>query len=356
MKILFDISHPAHVHFFKNMVWQLTEEGHDTLIVARDKEVTLALLDHYGLEHITVGSSAHRSRFGQLLELIRRDWAIWTRSLHFRPDVIVTRNPCGVQAARLLRAVGIFDTDDGRASGGIHVRVSLPFAQIVTTPDCFTEDFGPKHVKYQGYKQSAYLHPDVYTPNPQIYQHLGLQEGEPYFIVRFVAMAASHDTGEQGLDFETKSEIIRRLQPHGRVFISSEGPLQDEFAPLGVTLEPHLIHDALAYATLCVGDSQTMAAEAAFLGTPALRLNSYAGRVSYLQELEHKYGLCWNFQPSDKESFFARLDDLLARDDAKADLAPHRARMLADKINIARWYVDFIKKVAAEGPKARLDL
>ena len=39
MKVLFDISHPAHVHFFKNMVWQLTEEGHDTLIVARDKAI-----------------------------------------------------------------------------------------------------------------------------------------------------------------------------------------------------------------------------------------------------------------------------------------------------------------------------
>jgi predicted glycosyltransferase len=302
-----------------------------------------------------VGRSGHRSRVGQLLELIRRDWAIWTRSLRFRPDVIVTRNPCGVQAARLLRAVGIFDTDDGRASGGIHVRVSLPFAQIVTSPDCMPDDFGPKHVKYPGYKQSAYLHRDLYTPNPEVLQHLGVQEGEPYFIVRFVAMAASHDHGEQGLDFATKAEIVRRLQPHGRVFISSEGQLPEEFAPLGVRIEPHLIHDALAYARICIGDSQTMAAEAACLGTPALRLNSYAGRVSYLQELEHKYGLCWNFQPSDRDAFFARLDDLLAQDDPKAALADDHRRMLSEKQNIARWFVAFIKKVAEEGPKARLE-
>jgi hypothetical protein len=28
MKIVVDINHPAHVHFFKNFIWEMEERGH----------------------------------------------------------------------------------------------------------------------------------------------------------------------------------------------------------------------------------------------------------------------------------------------------------------------------------------
>ena len=40
-----------------------------------------------------------------------------------------------------------------------------------------------------------------------------------------------------------------------------------------------------------IGDSQTMTSEAAVLGVPSLRCNSFAGRISYINEQEFKYGL-----------------------------------------------------------------
>ncbi|MGD8412520.1 MAG: DUF354 domain-containing protein, partial [Desulfobacterales bacterium] len=136
MVVLFDIVHPAHVHFFKHIIRGLQKAGHKTLVVARDKDVTLALLNHYGLDYITVGQSGRKSRFSQLKELLYRDWVIWKIARDFKVNVILTRNPAGVQAARLTGALGIFDTDDGRAAG-IHFRAAAPFANIITTPDCF---------------------------------------------------------------------------------------------------------------------------------------------------------------------------------------------------------------------------
>jgi len=38
-----------------------------------------------------------------------------------------------------------------------------------------------------------------------------------------------------------------------------------------------------------------MTSEAAMLGTPSLKLNSFAGKLSVPNELEQKYQLCYSF-------------------------------------------------------------
>ncbi len=342
MRALVDIVHPAHVHFFKHIITALEARGHETLIAARDKDVTRALLDHYGLPYTSVGHAGAKSRAAQLSELLHRDFALARMARRFKADVILTRNPAGVQAARLVGARGIFDTDDGRAAG-IHFRAAAPFAHLITSPDCLDEYYGAKHIKYPGYKQTAYLHPDHFQPDPEVHEQLGVGVAETYFIVRFVNMVASHDRGESGLDLDSKRALIERLQAFGRVFVSSEGTLPDDWRPLAFDIPPHRIHDALAFATLFVGDSQTMAAEAAVLGTPSLWVSTFAGRICYLEELEHVYGLTHVFHPRDTVRFFARLDEWLAAPDLRASLSAAHARMLDAKCNVAMWYRDFLE-------------
>ena len=112
MKIIFDIVHPAHVHFFKHILWGLEGKGHECKVLAREKDVTCDLLDKYKIAYESVGKAGKKSRLGQLAELLQRDNALRKISKQFRPDLILTRNPAGVQAARLCGALGVFDTDD----------------------------------------------------------------------------------------------------------------------------------------------------------------------------------------------------------------------------------------------------
>jgi uncharacterized protein len=349
MRIVFDIVHPAHVHFFKNMIRDLHGRGHTTTILARDKDVTSALLDHEGLPYETLGRPSRSGRFGQLKELVRRDLVLARLTHRFDADMIVTRNPAGVQAARLARAIGVFDTDDGSAAG-VHFMAARPFAHWLTSPDCLPEDWGRRHVKYPGYKQSAYLHPDHFTPDPAVFDDLGLERGATFFVVRFVAMDASHDSGEAGLPLDAKRRLLEQLQTKGRVLLSIEGgKVPDEWKHLAYKLPPYRMHDLLGHATLVVGDSQTMAAEAAYLGTPALRSSTFAGRISYLEEMENRYGLTWAFHPRDTSRFFTKLDELLEDPAAiRAEIAEGRGRMLSEKVNIAKWFIDFLERV---GPK-----
>jgi len=69
----------------------------------------------------------------------------------------------------------------------------------------------------------------------------------------------------------------------------------------GSSLPVEAIHDLLAFADCYVGDSQTMATEAAVLGTPAVRTSAFVGDddMSNFRELETEYGLLQSFADED---------------------------------------------------------
>jgi hypothetical protein len=346
MRVLFDIVHPAHVHFFKHIIRGVETRGHETTIIARDKDVTLELLDHYGFNYTTIGISKKKSRLQQLRELLIRNRTIWRIARKFKPDIILTRNPSGVQVARLVGATGIFDTDDG-LQAGIHFRIAAPFAHYITTPDCISENYGRNHLKYPGYKQTAYLHPDHFVPNPKVIEMLDLRKGTPFFLVRFVDMIATHDKGECGLDYSAKLEIIRLLKTYGRVFISSESRLPDEWQSMQIKIPAHLIHDVLAFATLVVGDSQSMSAEAAVIGTPALRVSSFANRLDVFKELEETYGLVRSYHPADIQIFMNHLNELLNNPEKIDRMKALHAKMISEKCNVAKWFIDLVENIGA---------
>jgi predicted glycosyltransferase len=311
------------------------------------------LLKHYAFDYVSFGHSSKKNRFSQLKELLYRDWFIWKMVRDSKPTVILTRNPAGVQVAKLTGAKGIFDTDDGLAAG-IHFRAAAPFADIITTPDCLEENFGVRHIKYPGYKQSAYLHPDHFKPDPAVLKILGVEAGQKYFLVRFVDMVASHDTGESGLSYNDKTRIIEQLMRFGLVFISSEGRLPEKWQSLEIKIPPHMVHDALAFATLFVGDSQTMAAEAAMLGTPSLRVSTFCGRISYLNELEHRYGLTFGFHPDEIDGFFSKLNELLHGSNYFEYIKASHERLVREKCNVAQWFIDFLENSIGQEPDRQI--
>jgi predicted glycosyltransferase len=50
MKILVDIIHPAHVHFFRNAI-ALWKKKYEVLVTSREKDITLELLGRFGIEN-----------------------------------------------------------------------------------------------------------------------------------------------------------------------------------------------------------------------------------------------------------------------------------------------------------------
>jgi len=207
-------------------------------------------------------------------------------------------DPAAVHAARVVgaRAVVFDDSEHERLVAGLTHR----FADVVCTPSGFDRDV-PNQRRYDGFHELAYLHPNRFTPDPAALQRHGVDPESSYAVVRFVAWDAHHDLGRRGFSPAGKQQLVERLDEHGTVYVTAEGEPRRRWAdPLPV----EAIHDLLAFADCYVGDSQTMATEAAVLGTPAVRTSAFVGDddMSNFRELETEYGLLQSFADEDAAS------------------------------------------------------
>jgi predicted glycosyltransferase len=100
--------------------------------------------------------------------------------------------------------------------------------------------------------------------------------------------------------------------------------------------------DILAQCDLVISDSQTMTAEAAVLGTPALRINDFVGKLGYLKELEERYGLCHGFKPDQTEAFLTKIDALAGDSNAKKHNLKRRQSLLNNSIDPTNFFVNLL--------------
>jgi predicted glycosyltransferase len=276
--------------------------------------------------------------------LLARDWGLWRLAREHPPDVLLTRSPGATHAGRLLSKPSIFDTDNGR-SAGLHYRMAAPFASIITTPDCFPADLGPKQIRYPSYKPLAFLHPSRFQPDAGVLDRLGVGS-DRYFVIRLVAMQASHDYRETGLPMPLLRQVVEKLDQHGHVFISAEAGLLPEFESFRLPTRPDDFHHVLAGASLCLGDSGSVVQEAAVLGVPAIFVSTFAGRTAPIEELETRYQLVSSFRPTEDARVLSAVDEVLG---TSRDEIEHRYRLLlSQKVDLTAWYVDLIQAVARD--------
>jgi len=347
MNILLFCNTPAQVHEFKNVVRTLEQHGHRIMLLARDYECTLALLDACGLGYRVYGKVGKGGR-RRALELIPYVFRAHRLARKFRPDLIVGTGIIEAYASLLFRKPCIAFTDT--ETPGLEHFLLKPFVRAIYTPACFRKDLGRKHIRYNGFKELAYLHPAYFQPDPSIYDLLGLSRDEPYVILRLNPLDAFHDIGIKGFSTDDKVKLVRALEPYARVFISSEAEPQHGLEKNVMAIPPHRIHDAEYYAHLLVTDAGTMLTESAVLGTPGIHCSGYVARRSLgnLVELEEKYGLTFNY--SDPDEAIAKAVELIRQPDLKQQWQEKRQALLADKIDVLGFLVDTIERHATGPP------
>ena len=294
MRILFYLGHPAHFHLFKHVVGFLQKNGHHVEIVIKAKDVLKDLLKEAGWTYRQVferGPKKNKVDFA--VNLFKRDVEVYRIAKEFKPDLMLGTSAEITHVGALLGIKSIVVNEDDFEVVPWFGRLAYPLATGILAPSvCSVGRWEKKKIAYEGYHELAYLHPDHFTPDRDVCRQLA-PHGERYFILRFAQLTAHHDVGRKGISAEVAKSAIQLLEPHGNVYISSERMLEEEFEDYRIAIDPALMHSALQFASLYIGDSQTMAAEAAVLGTPSIRFNDFVGEISYLDELEHRYGLTY---------------------------------------------------------------
>ncbi len=341
MNILIDIGHPAHVHLLRHIYADLIEHNHKVFVTVKDVISSKGLLDKYNIPYISIGNKKD-SLIGKALLQFVYNFRIWLLTVQEKIDIGIGSSITLAHVSRFTKMRSIILDDDDDEVEPLFVKYGHPYADIICSPKGVIRK-SKKTLYYDGYHELAYLYPNRFTPDKNILQEIGVDLKEPYFVVRFNAFKAHHDTGSDGLSFENKQQLIEILKARGKVFITTERELEKEFKPYQLILSSEKVHSLIYYATMFLGDSQTMTTESALLGTPALKCNAFAGKLSVPNELERKYKLCYSFQPDDFDKFLSKIIELLETPKLEEIWQQRRKTMLADKIDVTSFIVWFIE-------------
>lgn len=346
MRVLVEILHPAHVHFFRNAIAAWRARGDEVLVLSRQKDVANELLEAFDIPYESI-SRLGGSSLALVSEMIVRDVRMWRRARTFRPDVLV--GIMGVTIAQVGRLIGkpaivFYDTENARVTNGF----VYPLAHSVCTPECYAAPVRGRHVTYPGYHELAYLHPNRFTPDAEVVRRAGLDPEGQYFIVRFVSWQASHDVFDQGFDVSLKRAVVRELEQYGRVLISCEGVLPVDLEPFRLRAPVESIHHIIAFSRMLVGESATMASEAAVLGVPAFYIADTSR--GYIDDLERRYGLVRKYRRAQAPAALEDLRRLVRARTVREEMAAARQRLLAERVDTTSWMMEYVEQVV--GPRA----
>lgn len=343
MRLLFQLGHPAHFHLFKNTIADLQRDGHETFILIRKKDILEDLLKESGMPYINILPSGKKSVFTLMLRL----WRVFWFTLTHRVDVLVGSTPEVAQVAWLLRRRSVVMAEDDASIVPQFIKVVKPFVDNYLSPvSCNNGVLERATTHYEGFHKLAYLHPNRFTPDSAVVDRY-FDHSKPYFLLRFAQLNAYHDVSANahGINDKIAVKLIEILSPHGKVFITSERELSPELECYRLNINPLDIHHLMAFATLYIGDSQSMAVEAAMLGTPSIRFNDFAGKIGVLEELEKKYQLTIGIPSSDPERLYNTVKEMIDTDNLREVYQARRQQMLEDKIDVATFFTDFIERL-----------
>ena len=416
MRVALFLGHPAHFHMLKHAAAELKAHGHEVFFVIKKKDILENLCQDAGFEYFKIREGRGGSKLGLIKSVLGMEWHMLQFIRRNKIDILVG-STLSFAAAKLARIPVIAMGEDDADVVPKYAKMVYPFASSVLTPDCCDNGrWNNKSSKYPSYHELAYLHPNHFTPDPKIVEAYGIDTSKPYFVIRFASLNAHHDSGIKGINTEIAQRLINILEGSGldhfesdpasacslspsacslsadsgnklvpqtptdpsrlvplstnspstnstsgnkpRIYITSERPLEPQFEKYRIKINPLDMHHVMAFASLYIGDSQTMAAEAGVLGVPFVRFNDFVGRIGYLRELEDKYELGYGIKASDEGSVDAlceRVETLVSMPSAerKATFQSRREKMLSEKIDCAKFLTYFIEQYPSSASEVK---
>ncbi len=341
-KVAIYLGHPAHYHLFKNIIKKLEAKEYTVYLLIRKKDVLENLLKNEKQQYFNILPEGRKdSKLGIVIGVLKKDIRLLRFCLKYKPDLLIGTSVEISHIGTLLNIPSINVNEDDAQAVPLYAKLAYPLASVIVSPNvCDNGKWEYKSVKYNGYHELAYLSPKYFTPDEKKLEKYNIKR--PFFIMRFSGLGAHHDKGIQGINDQLAANLIKILKPKGQIYITSERKLSPHFEKYRLPINPIDMHDVMYYADMYIGDSQTMTAEAAVLGVPALRFNDFVGRLGYLEELEQKYDLTYGIKTNNPEQLVKITEKLLQIPNIKKQWAQKREKMLRDKIDVTEFFYNFI--------------
>jgi len=351
MKILIALNHPAHYYLFKFIYLKLISKGHDVRYVIKEKDILEKLLLSEKVAYTKISQKKNvKGSFSIVLkggiELLQRDLKLLKYVREFVPDIMMGTDIAITHIGKLMRLPSFVYNEDDFEINKFFCKSSYPFANFIVAP-AYTSvgKYGSKKISYNGIQKMAYLNPKYFSPDKRVLQDLKVSTDENFFIIRLISLTSAHDIEgkHKGIDLKLTKEIINYLEKYGKVFISSEDVLPRELLKYQLKISPNNMHSVMAFASLFIGDSQSMCAEAGILGTPFIRFNDFVGKIKYLSDIEDNYKLGWGVKTNEPMRIFEIIKELFLIKNYKKEWDKRGKKLFDDKIDLTAFSVWFIE-------------
>jgi len=345
MKILIHLAHPAQYHMFKFVIRNLLKHGHQVRVTINTKDILEQLLIADGVYYsdILPNRRKRNTKLSALFSLLKKDIKLFRIQFKGNYDLLVGTETALSHVGWLFRKPTLIMVEDDVAVVPAAAKLSFPFASYIVSPGtCNLGKWSKKKISYEGYQKLAYLHPAYFKADREVVTRV-IPESERYFLIRVSNLSAYHDSGKNGFTLDILRQIVKILNPCGKVLLSSERDLPEDLIPYLFKTEVTNIHHFLFYADLLIADSQSMCVEAAILGTPSIRFSDFVGKIGVLEELEHKYRLTIGINVSQQEKLYERIPELLKTPELRREWQYRRMNMLRDKIDVTSFWTWLIE-------------
>jgi len=325
------------VHFFKNLRSLLISSGNHVIITASRKDIAFELLQEMNMPFTSVGSYG-KSIFQKFLNIPLMVIKMIAIALREKPDIMLGLGSSRITQAGFILSIPTYvftDTEHAK----FQIALYRPFASKIITPDSFELNFGSKHLRYSGFHDLAYLHPEVFVPDSSVLSKYQIDPNKPFFTVRFIAWEASHDVGQKGLSKEGKRTILKELEKYGQILLFIEGVAEEEFNKYIMKINGSDIHHIMAFAKMHIGEGGTMASESSVLGVPTILINSLSAGV--IDSLEKKYKLI--YRSMNIEVIISKIREWMSNKNLRNEYLIKRERILSENINPNPLFYKWIK-------------
>ena len=342
-RIAFFLGHPAHYHMFKYVSAALEQKGVEVDYLVKRKDMLEELVRRSGHKYFVVRKKERsaKGKIGLMWALVGMELNVIAYIIRRRPLLLVgTYAPI---ISHLTRTRMIVCCEDDADVVPRFAKTSYPYADAILSPVyCNGGKWDGKMTKYHGFQKLAYLHPNEFTPSWEVVAANLRNPHRPFVLMRFSQLKAHHDEGVGGLSNQVALNIIQMLSPQFDIYLTSERPLSPELEPFRMSINPLDIHHWLAFASIYIGDSQSMAVEAAMLGTPSIRFSDFAQRIGVLNVLENKYHLTIGIPSNRPELLYQTLETMMNVPDLREEYQRRRKIMLDEQVDVSQFFTDFI--------------
>jgi predicted glycosyltransferase len=305
MSIVIFIDHYPHVNFFKNTIQEIQHRGIEVKLIVQPRGNLTSLVQYeLGLPYTSIGHY-QPTLIKKALILLSNEINIFQYLLKNGCDVVTGVGSIELtHSAFILRKPSVIFGDDTEYRLAYYPLKF--FANNIVLPSCVPAK-GRNILKYNGFKELAYLHPNHFAPKEDVLREYGLKANNYVFIREVSNSSANYRRLGEG----TLVSLCPEIQRMGfEIVLSLENKklnnLYENYCR--ILKEPvNDIHSLMYYAAFTIASGDSMARESCLLGTPAI----YTGgrNMSINAELERR-GCFFPSKPN-REEMLSKISNIL---------------------------------------------